>query len=299
MATRRVDRKTSSTEKPRVQETNSQSLGWLNYFRFGESYSSLLLGIVVVIITTIFLVFLVKDRNVTQQSTPQKEVSSVNTKREVTPTSSKIAVNVLTPTVTPKPTLVPTKRPTQTPIPTVKKEVTKQPTVTKAAVKPPTKPTAVPSPTKAIAAKPTSGLQPVPSNGKTQVHTVAAGENLWVIAEKYYKSGYNWVDIAKANNLSDPSVITSGMKLTIPNVTPKLATVQTASPTDTSVYGPKITGSTYTVQKGDHLWGIAVRAYGDGYKWVEIARVNNITTPNVINVGLVLKLPRTSDLSKK
>ena len=41
---------------------------------------------------------------------------------------------------------------------------------------------------------------------KTQVtlptkHTVAKGETLWSIAEKYYKSGYNWVDIQKENNL--------------------------------------------------------------------------------------------------
>lgn len=44
--------------------------------------------------------------------------------------------------------------------------------------------------------------------------------------------------------------------------------------------------------KGDHLWGIAVRAYGDGYKWVEIARENNLVNPNLIHPGNVLSLPR-------
>ncbi len=33
-------------------------------------------------------------------------------------------------------------------------------------------------------------------------HTVQKGETLWGISEKY-KSGYNWVDIAKANALTN------------------------------------------------------------------------------------------------
>jgi len=40
-------------------------------------------------------------------------------------------------------------------------------------------------------------------DGLPSKHTVAKGEHLWEIAEKYYDSGYNWVDIAEANNLDD------------------------------------------------------------------------------------------------
>ena len=119
-----------------------------------------------------------------------------------------------------------------------------------------------------------------------QSHTVAAGENLWTVAEKYYGSGYNWVDIAQENNLSNANVISEGQTLTIPNVEPKLAT-------KTEVTTPEaITGGTYTVEKGDSLWIIAVRAYGDGYKWVEIARENNLENPDLIHAGNVLTLPR-------
>ena len=117
-------------------------------------------------------------------------------------------------------------------------------------------------------------------------HTVAAGENLWTVAEKYYGSGYNWVDIAQENNLSNANVISEGQTLSIPNVEPKLAT-------KTEVTTPEaITGGTYTVEKGDSLWNIAVRAYGDGYKWVEIARENSLEHPDVIHSGNVLTLPR-------
>jgi nucleoid-associated protein YgaU len=44
--------------------------------------------------------------------------------------------------------------------------------------------------------------------------------------------------------------------------------------------------------KGDSLWKIAVRAYGDGYKWVSIAKANKLVNPNLIHSGNVLTLPR-------
>lgn len=123
------------------------------------------------------------------------------------------------------------------------------------------------------------------SVGRT--HTVVAGETLWSIAEKYYGSGFNWVDISSTNSLENPGAIETGQKLTIPDVTPKLATaVKPASETNA------ISGATYEVVGGDNLWTIAVRAYGDGYRWVEIARENNLANPDVIHAGNILVLPR-------
>ena len=54
----------------------------------------------------------------------------------------------------------------------------------------------------------------------------------------------------------------------------------------------KIEGESYTVVRGDNLWSISVRAYGDGYKWSEVAKFNALQTPNYIEVGQVIKLPR-------
>lgn len=126
-------------------------------------------------------------------------------------------------------------------------------------------------------------------------HVIQANDNLWKIAERYYDSGYNWVDIASANNLSNPGFIATGQELVIPDVTPKLATVEV---TTTSTLGDStqstlpISGATYEVVKGDNLWNIAVRTYQDGYRWVEIAKENDLLNPGLIHPGNVLRLPR-------
>lgn len=54
----------------------------------------------------------------------------------------------------------------------------------------------------------------------------------------------------------------------------------------------KIKGSTYTVQAGDDLWSIALRAYGDSSRFSDIARFNNLTDSNAVNEGDVIKIPR-------
>ncbi|MEK7160039.1 MAG: LysM peptidoglycan-binding domain-containing protein [Patescibacteria group bacterium] len=119
-------------------------------------------------------------------------------------------------------------------------------------------------------------------------YTVKKGDNLWSIAEKIYGSGYNWVDLAKTNKLENPGVLYVGVKLSVPDVKAK---EQTLVKQNAEQKNP-ITQTSYKVVKGDYLWDIAVRAYGDGYKWVEIARANKLVNPNLIHSGNVLKLPR-------
>jgi len=121
-------------------------------------------------------------------------------------------------------------------------------------------------------------------------YTVVAGDHLWSISEKFYKSGYNWVDIAKENKLENPNILHVGNKLKIPDVEPKKITI--AEPTKVVSVANAIKGNSYTVVKGDYLWDIAVRAYSDGYKWVEIAKVNNLKNPDLIFAGNKLKIPR-------
>lgn len=127
-------------------------------------------------------------------------------------------------------------------------------------------------------------------------YKVQAGDNLWKIAERYYGSGYNWVDIAQANNLANPGVLNADTELQIPKVEAKKGTSATiASQPATNQDGDAIEGGSYTVQKGDSLWKIAVRAYGDGYKWSEIYNSNKDAigaNPGRIFSGTQLTLPR-------
>ncbi len=120
-------------------------------------------------------------------------------------------------------------------------------------------------------------------------HTVGSNENLWTIAEKYYQSGYNWVDIAKANNLDNANLIEVGQQLTIPQATPILLaekTEQAETTKDNNI------PDTYTVKPGDTLWDIAVNIYQNGYRWVDIAQANKLANPNLIHSGNVLVLPK-------
>ena len=159
-------------------------------------------------------------------------------------------------------------------------------------------------------------------------HQVAQGEDLWKISEKYYKTGYNWIDIATENNLKAPYTIEVGQTLNIPDVESKLLAkdedtdvniieeqenptavidIQDKSDdldikqldklTDTSTDNAiqeenEISSSTYTVVRGDNLWDISVKAYGDGYKWVEIAEANDLVNPGIIHAGNVFIIPR-------
>lgn len=125
-----------------------------------------------------------------------------------------------------------------------------------------------------------------------KTHKVSEGEYLWKIAETYYKSGYNWVDIAGANNLKNPNFLAVGQELTIPDVPAKISTTDTGQISSTKAPGPVIEGDSYTIEQGDHLWAIAIRAYQDGYRWVDIARENKVPNPNLIYPGQKLSLPR-------
>lgn len=55
---------------------------------------------------------------------------------------------------------------------------------------------------------------------------------------------------------------------------------------------PKVNTSTippYTVKSGDCLWNICKRFLGDGSKYSQIAKLNNISNPNLIYPGQVIR----------
>ena len=48
---------------------------------------------------------------------------------------------------------------------------------------------------------------------------------------------------------------------------------------------------TYTVRKGDTLWAIATREYGNGQRWVDIAQANPSVDPKKLAIGQQIVLP--------
>lgn len=52
----------------------------------------------------------------------------------------------------------------------------------------------------------------------------------------------------------------------------------------------KETPKTHTVKSGETLWAIAKKYLGDGSKYTELAKINNISNPNMIKAGQVIKL---------
>ena len=52
----------------------------------------------------------------------------------------------------------------------------------------------------------------------------------------------------------------------------------------------RVTPRSYTVKKGDTLWGIATRFYGDGTRWRELASRNGVGDPKKLQIGKVLTL---------
>lgn len=226
MATKKITKKTSTkTEKV---ESEARTSSPMDYFKFGESYTSLILGIVVVIIASILLISFVRNRDgIDLPSGDTPDISSTE-------------------------------------------------------------------------------IGPDAQENNEGEYTVQEGDDLWSIAESETGSGYNWVAIQNANNISNPNDIEAGSTLIIPeieNVSEDSMSESSVTPTPTVTVEseqtevasdedrPAITGTTHTVSEGDTLWSIAERRYNDGYQFVRIAQANGIVNPNWILVGQKLSLP--------
>lgn len=82
------------------------------------------------------------------------------------------------------------------------------------------------------------------------------------------------------------------VSLTLTRASDAAAAVGPISKPKSSANTPKV-GRTYTVKKGDSLWAIAKRYYGDGTKWPRIydANRNKIKKPDLIYPGQVFTIP--------
>ncbi len=109
---------------------------------------------------------------------------------------------------------------------------------------------------------------PTPSPQTETTYIVQSGDNLYRIGQRF---GISWVQIAEANGLVNPNMITVGSELKIPVNTP----------------GPAPAFS-HVVKPGETLFLISLQY---GVAWPTIAEANNLTSPYVIYVGQTLQIP--------
>lgn len=130
----------------------------------------------------------------------------------------------------------------------------------------------------------TSEQVQVPSGDQLPAdYTVQSGDTLWSISERAYGTGYNWMDVYQANKEAlgnNPNRLLTDTKINLPKVDPKVVALPATSSDNVD----------YVVEKGDTLWGIAVKACNDGYQWSAIAKANNLAHPNSIEVGQSLTI---------
>lgn len=109
------------------------------------------------------------------------------------------------------------------------------------------------------------------------LHTVVSGETYWKLSVKY---GVNINTLLSLNGANANSMLDIGQKVKIPFG--GVATTPSAST------GPYITYKSYTVQKGDILWNLAIKF---GLPLSELLKANNLSEASWVNPGDVLKIP--------
>jgi len=135
-------------------------------------------------------------------------------------------------------------------------------------------PTATPTPTEETTTEEeTETSESEQTTTAAGTHVVQPGENMFRIALRY---GTTVEAIAKANNITNPSLVYVGQRLKIPS--------GTTPPSPAPSPGVK----TYVVKPGDNLFRIALRHNYDTYY---LARYNGIENPSTIYVGQVIRIP--------
>jgi nucleoid-associated protein YgaU len=125
-------------------------------------------------------------------------------------------------------------------------------------------------------------------------YTVKDGDYLWQIAQTTYGDGNLAIQIAKANNIDPNAPLVTGQQLILPTIG-NLQPSPTQPAGDISAISTQqvtFSGNEYTVQDGESLSDIALKAYGDSNMWTRIVQANNLQNPNSVSAGTKLKIPR-------
>lgn len=142
-------------------------------------------------------------------------------------------------------------------------------------------PAPTPEPTPAPTPEPEP--EPVPEQAPQEVeYRIQSGDTLLRIG---FKFGVAPSLIQTYNNISNPNLIRVGQLLKIPTSAASSVAQETVSEPEPA---PEPEPTTYRVQSGDSLWGIA-RKFGVSSR--ALAELNGINNANFIRIGQLLKIP--------
>jgi LysM repeat protein len=132
--------------------------------------------------------------------------------------------------------------------------------------------------------------------GRVQISYGKLESGLWTITDLQVKSTRRdslTDEIISANvtlnMIKESSTASTGPTTGGAKTTGSVVTTRTAPSTTKKAATPST--RTYTVKKGDTLWKIADKYYGDGSKWKKIADYNKIKDPRKLKVGQKLRVP--------
>ncbi len=130
-------------------------------------------------------------------------------------------------------------------------------------------------------------VQPAAPPATGGVHIVAQGETLNMIARRY---GVTLNALLAANNLPNPNRLLVGQRLVIPSggaaAPPAVANPPPAAPAAPAA--PEGQVRTHVVKRGEGLARIAAQY---GISWQALAAFNNLSNPDLIYAGMVLRVP--------
>ena len=131
------------------------------------------------------------------------------------------------------------------------------------------------------------------SAGSFIKHTVQTGETLSDVAKAMLGSAGRWKEVYEYNRErigESPNHVRVGLTLVFPSErsAPVASAPRATSPAPST--SSSAGGRSYTVQRGDTLYGIARAQLGSGPRWKEIASLNGLSGAELV-AGKVLKLP--------
>ncbi len=156
---------------------------------------------------------------------------------------------------------------------------------------------------------PARPLQPqvtqVPTVAKERTHKLVKGEYPETLAKKYYGKAALGAKLAAYNHI-DPKKLKVGQELKIPDLAlldPNSAPSPANEPSAVVVAPPLVGGGNspvvalestpkfgkVTIGKRDTLFAISKRVYGDGSRWEEIAKLNNLGSGKTLRPGTEIK----------